>query len=228
MKKISVLVSIGVVFAALGCSRDSQKPAVAPTPVVAASTSPVPAMAAALPVPSVEKVNGHVWRSDNIQDHLGDSTALKATSLDGKFDLVILQKGSHSFLSLVRHARWESVHNNPAKGRLMYLRAKFEDGVERRIEWDELGFATENLYSVLWSYPAKTDAPIGPAPEGSTADSTGGDELLVQDMLNHKTMLLEVEPGVTTQFNVTGLAHEMGKVRIPRARPVLAASQTTD
>jgi hypothetical protein len=73
MKKVSVLVSIGVVFAVLGCSRDSQKLAVVPTPVAAASTSPVRAIAAALPVPSVEKVNDHVWRSDNIQDHLGDA-----------------------------------------------------------------------------------------------------------------------------------------------------------
>jgi hypothetical protein len=28
-------------------------------------------------------------------------------------------------------------------------------------------------------------------------------------------MLLEVEPGVTTQFDLTGLAHEILKVRAP-------------
>jgi hypothetical protein len=108
----------------------------------------------------------------------------------------------------------------------MYLRVKFEDGQEKRIEWDELGFSTENLYSVLWSYPAKTDAPVGPVQEGSTSDSVGGDELLIQDMMKHKTMLLEVEPGVTTQFDMTGLAHEIEKVRTPKGQPVLEARQT--
>jgi hypothetical protein len=92
---------------------------------------------------------------------------------------------------------------------------KFEDGQEKRIEWDELGFATENLYSVLWSYPAKPDAPIGPVLGGATGDSVGGDQLLLEDMMKHKTMLLEVEPGVTTQFDLTGLAHEILKVRAP-------------
>jgi hypothetical protein len=45
-------------------------------------------------------------------------------------------------------------------------------------------------------------------------------------MMKHKTMLLEVEPGVTTQFDMTGLAHEMEKVRTPKAQPVLEARQT--
>ena len=108
----------------------------------------------------------------------------------------------------------------------MYLRVKFEDGQEKRVVWDELGFATENLYSVLWSYPAKADAPIGPVLEGPTGDSVGGDQLLIQDMMKHKAMLLEVEPGVTTQFDMTGLAHEMEKIRSPKARPVLEAMQS--
>ena len=64
----------------------------------------------------------------NVEDLLGNAIALKGTSLDGKFDLVVLQKGEHSFLSFVRHARWESVSNQPAKGKLMYLRVKFEEG----------------------------------------------------------------------------------------------------
>jgi hypothetical protein len=63
----------------------------------------------------------------------------------------------------------------------MYLRAKFEDGREKRIEWDELGSGTGNPYSVLWSYPVKTDAPIGPVPEASAGSSFGGDQLLVED-----------------------------------------------
>jgi len=108
----------------------------------------------------------------------------------------------------------------------MYLRVKFEDGLEKRIEWDQLGFATENLYSVLWSYPAKTDVPIGPVLEGPTSASVGGDQLLIQDMMEHKTMLLEVEPGVTTQFDVTGLAYELEKVRSTKTQPVLVARQT--
>jgi len=129
-------------------------------------------------------------------------------------------------LSFFRHARWESVHNLPAKGKLIYLRVKFEDGIEKRIEWDQLGFATENLYSVLWSYPAKADVPIGPVLAGPTGDSVGGDQLFIQDMMKHKAMLLEVEPGITTQFDITGLAHELEKVRSPKTEPVLEARQT--
>jgi hypothetical protein len=110
----------------------------------------------------------------------------------------------------------------------MYLRIKFEDGEEKRIEWDELGFATENLYSVLWSYPVNANAPIGPVLEGSTTDSVGGDQLLLRDMMKHKTMLLEVEPGVTTQFDTSGLAHEIQKLRTPATQPVLEARQTAE
>jgi hypothetical protein len=110
----------------------------------------------------------------------------------------------------------------------MYLRAKFEDGQGKRIEWDELGFATENLYRVLWSYPVRTDAPIGPVLVGPTGDSVGGDQQLIQDMMKHKTMLLEVEPGVTTQFDMTGLAHEIEKVRTAKTQPVLDARQTAE
>src|SRR4029077_18303773 len=177
MKKILLLVPIGIVFATLGCSGNSRNaasksaPAVAQASVAPTRTSPVVEPVAALPVPSVEQANQQTWRSENVKDHLGNAVALKATSLDGKFDLVILQRGTHSFLSFVRHTRWESVSNQPAKGKLMYLRVKFEDGQEKRIEWDELGFATENLYSVLWLYPAKADAPIGPALETTAGNS---------------------------------------------------------
>ena len=234
MKKVFLLVSTGIIFTILGCSGNSQEafsksaPAVVHASVAPAGTSLVADPAAALPIPSVGKANQQAWRSENVKDPLGKTVALKRTSLDGKFDLVILQKGTHSFLSFVRHSRWESVYNQPAKGKLMYLRAKFEDGLEKRIEWDELGFATENLYSVLLSYPARTDAPIGPVLVGPTGDSVGGDQQLIQDMMKHKTMLLEVEPGVTTQFDMTGLAHEIEKVRAAKTQPVLEARQTAE
>jgi hypothetical protein len=64
--------------------------------------------------------------------------------------------------------------------------------------------------------------------EAATGDSVGGDQLLIEDMMNHKAMLLEVEPGVTTQFDMAGLAHEMKKVRAPKAQPVLEATQTAE
>ena len=236
MKKVFLLASTGILFTILGCSRNSQEAASKSAPaVVQASASTVPARtssavdpAAALPVPSLGQANQQTWSSENVNDQLGNTIAVKGTSLDGKFDLVILQKGTYSFLSFVRHSRWEAVYNQPAKGKLMYLRAKFEDGQEKRIEWDELGFASENLYSVLWSYPAQTDAPIGPVLVGPTGDSVGGDQQLIQDMMKHETMLLEVEPGVTTQFDLTGLAPEMQKVRTAKAQPVLEARQTTE
>jgi hypothetical protein len=234
MKKVFLLVSTGVLFTILGCSGNSQKavsksaPTVVQASAAPASTSPVVEPAAALPVPPVGHMNQQAWHSENVNDRLGNAVALRRTSLDGKFDLVILQKGTNSFLSFVRHARWESVRHLPAKGKLMYLRVRFEDGQEQRIEWDELGFGTENLYSVLWSYPAKADAPIGPVLEGPKGDSVGGDQLLIQDMMKHKTMLLEVAPGVTTQFDMTGLAHEIEKVHTPKAQPVLDARQIAE
>lgn len=232
MKTVFLLVSTGILLVILGCSGNSQKavsksvPAVVHASATPAGTSPAVEPAATLPLPSLGQTKQQAWRSENVKDRLGNAVALKGTSVDGKFDLIVLQKGSYSFLSFVRHARWESVHNLPAKGKLIYLRVKFEDGIEKRIEWDQLGFATENLYSVLWSYPAKADVPIGPVLEGSTGDSVGGDQLFIQDMMKHKTMLLEVEPGITTQFDITGLAHELEKVRSPKTEPVLEASQT--
>ena len=234
MNKLLFLVSTGILLTILGCSGNSHEavsrsaPAVAQASVTPASISPVVEPAAALPVPSVRQANQRAWRSESVESSLGNAAALKGTSLDGKYDLVILLKGTHSFLSFARHGRWESVKNQPAKGKLMYLRVKFEDGQEKRIEWDELGFATANLYSVLWSYPAKTDAPIGPALDDPKGDSVGGDQLLIQDVMKHKTMLLEVEPGVTTQFDVSGLAHEIEKARNPKTEPVLEASQTAE
>jgi len=234
MKKVFLLLSTGILFTIFGCSGNSQKavsksaPAVVQASVATVSTSPVALPATVLPEPSVGQANQQGWRSENVKDRLGNAVALKGTSLDGKFDVIIVQRGTHSFLSFVKHARWESVYNQPAKGKLMFLRVKFENGLEKRIEWDQLGLPSEHLYSILWSYPVKTDAPIGPVLEGATGDSVGGDQLLIQDMMEHKTMLLEVEPGVTTQFDMTGLAHEMVKVRTPRAQPVLEARQTAE
>jgi hypothetical protein len=234
MKKVFLLMSTGIFFTILGCSENSQKavsknaPTVVQASAAPASTSPVVETPAAIPIPSVEHMNQQAWQSENVKDRLGNAVALSRTSSDGKFDLVILQKGTNSFLSFVKHAHWESVLHQPAKGKLMYLRLKFEDGQEKRIEWDELGFGTDNLYSVLWSYPAKTDAPIGPVLQRSTGDSVGGDQLLVQDMMMHKTMLLEVTPGVTTQFDIAGLAHEIEKARTPKTQPVLEAGQVAE
>jgi hypothetical protein len=234
MKKVLVFLPAAILFAIVGCSASSQRtasnsaPAVVHASATPATTPPVLQPAAALPLPSVRQAGQRAWRAESVKDGLGEAIALKATSLDGKFDLVILERGTHPFLSFVRHARWESVHNQAAKGKLMFLRARFEDGQEKRIEWDELGFATENLYSVLWSYPAKTNGPIGPVPEGGTGDAVGGDHLLLQDMMVHKTMLLEVEPGITTQFDMTGLAHEIEKLRTPKTQQVLEARQTAE
>jgi hypothetical protein len=127
-------------------------------------------------------------------------------------------------VSFAKRAQWESVHHRAAQGKLMNLRLKFEDGEEKGIEWDELGFGTTKLYSVVWSYPTKADSPVGPA-SGSVSDSVGGDELLIQEMTKHAAMLLEVEPGVTTQFDITGLGREIEKARTPKTEPVLAATQ---
>jgi len=145
MKKAFLLVPTGILFTVSGCSGNSQRdvsksaPAVVQASVVPASKSPLAEPAAALPIPSVGQANQHAWHSENVADGLGNAIALKGTSLDGKFDLVILERGKHSFLSFARHARWESVSQQPAKGKLMYLRVKFEDGRRNTLSgtnWD--------------------------------------------------------------------------------------------
>jgi len=233
MTKVFWLGSAGVLFTIIGCSGNAQQAvsssaaAVAQAAVTPSSPSLAVVPPSALPLSSPGRGKQPTWRAETVSDSLGNAVVLQGTSLDGKFDFVILQKGTHSFLSFVRHARWESVYNRPAKGKLMYLRVKFEGGREKRVEWDELGFGTDNLYSVLWSYPAVANAAIGPVSEGRTGDSTGGDQLLLQDMAKHKTMILEVEPGVTAKFDLTGLAAELLKARARQTQPVLEALQTS-
>jgi len=231
MKKVFLFVFIGVLFTIWGCSGKSQStiskgaalPAVQASPV---PPNPPPATERVAVLPAVSVGSNHQgWHSENVKDVLGNAVVLKQTSLDGKFDLVIMLKGTHAFLSFAKHAQWESVRHRGAQGRLMNLRLKFEDGQERSIAWDELGFGTTNVYSVVWSYPAEMDSSVGPA-SGSQSDSVGGDERLIQEMTKHTAMLLEVEPDVTTQFNIAGLSREIEKTRAAKTEPVLAATQT--
>jgi hypothetical protein len=229
MNKVFLFVSAGVLFTVLGCSGKPQNTASKSRslPVVQASSaaadrSPAESLA---PLPAVSVGSSHeVWHSEHIKDALGDAIALKRTSSDGKFDLVIVVKGTHSFVSLVKHAQWKTVQG-PAPGKLMNLRAKFEDGQQRYIEWDELRSGTTSEYSVLWSYTAMRDSPVGPA-VNEVSDSVGGDELLIEEMSKHTAMVLEVNPGVTTQFDIAGLSREIEKARDPKIEPVLEATQT--
>ena len=155
------------------------------------------------------------WRPEPIDDHMGGATVLKRTSLDGKYDLVILQKGSTPFLSFVQHARWEFVHSLAAKAKVMELRLTFEDGREKHVKWNELGFGSDKLYAVLWSYPAQSG-------------SIGGDQILMQEMLSHRAMVLEIQPGVNAQFDLTGLATEMARIHpLHRPESILEARQAT-
>jgi hypothetical protein len=41
-------------------------------------------------------------------------------------------------------------------------------------------------------------------------------------------MLLEIAPGVTTQFDMTGLAREIEKLSTPKTQPVLEAGQIAE
>jgi len=234
MNKIIRSGSTGLLLLVVGCSGNHQKAVSPPAPAVAPAVSQataVPMSASAsgeplsLPVPSPGTSNDDAWHSEKIRDRFSEGVQLKTTSLDGKYDLVILQEGRQAFLSFARHGHWASAHNQPAKGKLMVLRAKFEDGEEQRIEWDELGFATENLFGMLWSFPAPKGASFGPAAPSSNNDTFGGDRFLIQDMMRHKTMLLEVAPVVTAQFDLTGLVHQMEKVRSPKTEPTLEARQ---
>jgi hypothetical protein len=234
VKKFPLLLSTGILFTISGCSEESQKNVLSRTPdVVQASvarinTPPLVTQAVSLPALAVGQANQQVWRAAEIKESLGSAVTITGTSVDGRFDLVILKKGTYTFVSFVQHERWESLHDRPAKGKLISLRVKFDDGPEKFIEWDELGLDTGNLYSVLWSYPAKANAPTGPAPKGTALDSPEGDERLLQDMIKHKTMLLEVEPGAMTRFEMIGLAREIQKVRTTKIQPVLDARQVAE
>lgn len=240
MKKVILLGCAAIVLVLLGCSAESKNSVSASTPAVAqgpaaptattpvAETSPSPVAEAPVPLPisASAKANHLAWYTENVKDHFGSSIGLKTTSLDGKYDLVIVLQGTRSFVSFARHSHWESAHDQPGSGKLMYLRLKFEDGQEKHIEWDELGYATEDTHSVLWFYPARNDSPIGPTTE--SPDVVGGDQLLVQDMMHHNAMVLEVEPGKTTEFDLTGLKPEMEKARAPKTEPTLAAMQSAE
>jgi len=224
MKRVLWLVSAVILTTILDCSANPQKATFSTAPtVVRASSAPATSSeaTAAIPAPLIENPNQQAWRFENITDYLGNAVALKGVSSDGKFDLVILQRGTHSFVSFAKHDRWEQVHEQPGKAKLMYLRVKFEDGQEKHIEWDELGFATDNLYSVLWSYPAKTGAQADEHP----GDSVGGDQLLIQEMLKHQAMNLEIEPGVTAQFDLSGLPQQIEKSRALETKPGREAGQ---
>jgi hypothetical protein len=231
MNKVFLSVPMGVLFTVLGCSGKPQNTASKSTslPVVQASSVAAdrsPAVESLVPLPTVSVGSSHeVWHSEHIKDGVGDAVALKHTSLDGRFDLVIVLKGTYSFVSFAKHAQWETVHDRAAHGKLMNLRAKFEDGEERCIEWDELGSGTTSEYSIVWSYTAKTDSPVGPA-VNHASESVGGDELLIQEMSKHTAMVLEVQPGVTTQFDISGLTREIERARAHKIEPVLAATQT--
>lgn len=224
MKTLVVLVSAGFLLIAAGCSKNhpasasSNPQSAAPSPLSAPATV-ASAPTTPLPTPRVANLFPEAWRPEPVDDHLGGAMVLKRASLDGKYDLVIFEKGSQAFPAFARHGRWDEVHDKPAKGRLLTLRVKFEDGTEKPVEWDELASGTADERAVLWSYPANADAKAG-------ADSIGGDKLLMQDMMKHRTMLLEVEPGVTTQFELTGLGSEMAKIRPLHTDAVLSASET--
>jgi len=231
MRKVFLLVSTCVLFTISGCSGKSQNTAfqASPTlPVVQASPAPANPSPAAEPIaalPSLSVGSSHKgWHTEIAKDAFGSAVALKQTSLDAKFDLVVVVKGTHTFLSFARHGQWESVHHRAAHGKLVNLRLKFEDGQERSIAWDELGFGTANVYSVVWAYPARMDSSVGPT-LASSSGSIGGDELLIQEMTKHTAMLLEVAPGVTTQFDITGLTREIGKARAPKSEQILVATQ---
>ena len=228
MKKVLLLVCVGAI---LGCSGKSQNAAskASALPVVQASSAPSNPLPLAEPVAAMPAVtagsNHQGWHSENVKDRFGNAVALKQTSLDGQFDLVIVLRGTHAFLSFAKHGQWESVYPRAAKGKLMNLRLRFEDGQERCVVWDELGFGTNNVYSVVWSFPVTTQFSVGPV-VGSNSDSVGGDEQLIQELMKHTAMLLEVAPGATTQFDIAGLARDTLKARASKAEPPLAARQT--
>ncbi|HUL32354.1 MAG TPA: hypothetical protein VL128_00610 [Candidatus Eisenbacteria bacterium] len=234
MKTIALLGPTAILVALAGCSGNHPTATSAPAALPAASQParapsaepPVQLTPVALPSFAAQPTFAESWRPEPVDDHLGGAIVLKRASLDGKYDLVILRKGAQAFVAFAGHGRWDAVHQQPAHGKLMYLRVKFEDGLEKRAEWDELAAGSADLHAVLWSYPADPVAELGPAANSAKNEVVGGDQFLMQDMMKHRAMILEIEPGVTTQFDLTGLEKEMGMIRPFNSEPILSASQT--
>ncbi len=177
-------------------------------------------------MPTVAKLFPEPWRPEPVDDHLGGAMVLKRTSVDGKYDLIIFEKGLQAFPGFAKHGRWEEVYYRAAKGKLLTLRVKFEDGLEKQVEWDELAYGTEEAHAVLWSYPVNAISPAGAISASGQNEPIGGDKLLIKDMTQHRAMLLEVEPGVAAQFELSGLGNELLKIRPMHTDAVLSASQT--
>jgi hypothetical protein len=53
----------------------------------------------------------------------------------------------------------------------------------------------------------------------------GGDQLLIREMLKHQAMNLEIEPGVTAQFDLSGLAQQIEKSRSLETKPDVEIGQ---
>ena len=89
-----------------GCSDESQKSILSRTPdVVQASvaridTPPLVTQAVSFPALAVGQMNQQVWRAAEFKDSLGSAVTIKGTSVDGRFDLVMLKKGTYTFVVL--------------------------------------------------------------------------------------------------------------------------------
>jgi hypothetical protein len=180
-------------------------------------------VAPALPALVRPRGEPHEWSAKHSED-LTDFD-LQETSLDGKFDLILdlslipcsgencgCRYGTEVFLAT--HGRYAALTQEPsAHDTLLHLRVEFDDGLVRPIEWDESSDTGHGLLADVSLYPAPTDVPIGPSPKTNWTVLGDGNSLL-EDLLAHKEVLVEVRPGVAAQFDLAGFSQAVAAAKV--------------
>ena len=234
MNRTTQLCFVVIALMVSGCSKQSQV-----QPAATSSTPDVVQAAAPTPLPALSEQNDHqVWTAREIPvqgpngSFLGTLRVKQVASLDGRFDLTIDTEcltpcGAASHIIYVKfssHGHYDALMTDThLTDKLMHLRIAFDDGSGKDIEWIESTNTTNDILANLLLYPAKAGVPIGPIMRDSYSSGDGYDFL--QDMLAHKAVLVEVKPGVTTQFDLTGLPQVIEAARIAEQARNQAADQ---
>jgi len=206
MRKATLLVSMGTLLVISGCKNHS--------------APPLPALAN---LPNTHEV----WSVKESKVSNSSVFELRKASLDGRFNLSVylmaddFRDSSNEPLIELTSREYSDSGTDKAVYKLMGVRIRFDDGLEKHAEWQEYQYPTRGIDATLSSYTAMTSAPIGPIERDSS--STGGGKVLLKDMLARKAMLVEIEPGVSTQFDLSGLSRDFENLRTTKIQPLLEA-----
>lgn len=191
-----------------------------------AQVSPVlPALKRAYATPWTIKVStdDNEYEYDDYENnHQGYKhfTTLGKESLDGHFDLAIdlVADGSVLGISLTN---LDCTDYGLFRRSGMHTRIEFDDGLVQAVDWVDQVYRADSCKfpsAELLLYPAAVDSPIGllSNDQGDDwnpwRDLDGQQQLgqgmnrMTQALLAHKEALFEIKPGVTTQFDLTGLS----------------------